>query len=734
MPRFSIIVPAHQVQAYLPECLESVLKQTCTDLELILVDDGSPPDCGELLAEYASHDSRVTVLRLPRHSGPGPARNAGLRYAEGDYVLFLDSDDALTPGALEAIADRLAATADPDVLLFDHSRIFWHGGNDRSEGPPLGPLTVQEPQVVRLRDRPALLRVAPLAWNKAYRREFLVEQGVRFPPGAYEGIPWTWHTLLTAEAVAVLDRVCVRHRLRRQGGVLGSSPRRHFDVFGQYDRVFALLDERPELARWKSVLYRRMTDHLAGLFLTPGRLPRSGRTEFFRRSSKQCLRHQSAAGRTDLTQLLVRLGARRTFRLLWSARGWGSRLRGTAGSVRGAVLRLYHSLQSRRRLDPALAVFLPSSSRRSQEYGGDLGALEERARALVPGLRTLWVAGDEAARSLPEGVSRVRPGSAAHWSALARAKYLLSDGDFGPRRHKRPGQVLVQTHTGTPLALAGLDRGERREDGAADLARLLEQVDEWDYSLSAGRHATLARERAYPGNYTALEYGSPRNDVFHRTTAEEVGRIRAELGVPAGAVAVLYDPVRRDYPHGGGSELELSRLASALGPGYVVLDARSPRPSAELCLAADVLVTDYSPIVFDYAVLDRPIVLYAPDWETYRATTGTYFDLLSAPPGPVAGDLEALVGCFRRNTWRSAGSHALRAAFRTRFCPYDDGLAAERVVRSVFLDGSALAPVVPTELRRPAPLPREEPARAVIHPARTGPGSAVGAPPQGART
>lgn len=719
MPRFSIIVPAHQVQAYLPECLESVLTQSFTDLEIIAVDDGSPPDCGELLADTAAVDSRMTVIRLPRHSGPGSARNAGLSYARGDYVLFLDSDDTLTPGTLQAIAGRLAETGEPDVVLFDHMRTLWHGGTDRGGGP-VGPLAGREPQVFRLRDRPSLLRLPPAVWNKAYRREFLTAQSLRFPPGAYEGVPWTWCVLLTAQAITALDRVCLLHRQRRKGGVLSSSPRRHFDVFAQYDRVFAFLEQRPDLARWKPVLYRRMTDHLAGLFLTPGQLPRSGRAEFFRRSSKQCLRHQSAAGRTNLTHLLVRLGARRTFRLLWTARGLASRVGSLAHSLRSAALRVHHRLQSRRKLDPALAVFLPSSAASKRSYEGDLAALEARARALVPGLRTAWVAGPKADRSLPQGVRRLQPGSAAYWTALARAKYLVSDDEFGARRHKRTGQVLLQTHRGTPLARTGLDRRDHaRPTNQQEVAKLLERVDDWDYSLSASRHASLAWERAYPGDYTALEYGSPRNDVFHQASAADVAAIRARLGIPEGTIALLYASTARDHPYGAGGGLELPRLASALGPGYTLLDADSGKPLADLCLAADALVTDYAPLMFDYAVLDRPIVLHAADWETYRATQGTYFDLPATPPGPVARDLETLVGFFRDDTWRSTRATTLRTAFRARFCPYDDGLAAERVVRAVFLDGSALAPVVPVELRRPAPIPSTtEVARPLINAAR----------------
>ena len=112
----------------------------------------------------------------------------------------------------------------------------------------------------------------------------------------------------------------------------------------------------------------------------------------------------------------------------------------------------------------------------------------------------------------------------------------------------------------------------------------------------------------------------------------------------------------------------------------------------ELCLAADVLVTDYSSIMFDYAVLDRPIVIHAPDWEAYRALRGTYFDLMAEPPGRrhADGGRADRQPALRRGAQR--GGDAARAAFRERFCSLEDGRAAERVVRRVWLGDARRRP------------------------------------------
>jgi CRISPR system Cascade subunit CasB len=724
LPRFSVIVPAYKVQAYLQECLTSVLGQSYTDIEVIAVDDRSPDACGAIIDEFAACDARVRPLHLPQNMGLGPARNAGLEEATGDYVLFLDGDDTLAPDALRDIADRLKETSDPDVLAFDYARTYWTGQTVRNQ--LAGLLTEEGPAPFELDDRPGLLSLLMVVWNKAYRREFVEREGFTFPPGYYEDTPWTFPVLMTADTIATLDRVCVHYRQRRQGGnILGSTSRKHFDVFDQYDRVFAHLDAHPELARWRPALFRRMVDHLATIYVRRGRLPRDSRAEFLRRARDHYRRHRVPGAPVRLRHLLIRFGSHRAYRLLSLAsrftRGTRTSVAGAGRRLTAAALQAHYRLQLRLPLRADRAVFTRDAG---GVYGCNPGALESAFRNLVPNVRTAWIARPEHHHTIPVAARRLRPGSTAYWTALARSKYLVHNADFDPRVVKRRGQVLIQTRQGTPLKRMGLDLQDRPAAAhGTDFGRMLRSADTWDYVVSGNRHSTLVWERVFPSGFTTLEYGIPRNDVFARATSADVARMRHSLGIPEGSVAILYAPTYRDYDRERRLGLDPERFLRRLGPRFVLLTRAHPshggplarttgrvidvtgHPSVEsVCLASDALVTDFSSLMFDYANLDRPIVVYADDWEAYEAARGTYFDVRGFPPGAVARDEDELIDIFATGHWCGSRSAQRRRAFRERFCPHDDGRAAERIVRRVVLGESARLPsVVPLTGRHPVP-------------------------------
>ncbi|PVC93017.1 CDP-glycerol glycerophosphotransferase family protein [Streptomyces sp. CS014] len=376
--------------------------------------------------------------------------------------------------------------------------------------------------------------------------------------------------------------------------------------------------------------------------------------------------------------------------------------------VRRQVMRAAYRTDLRRPLDPNLAVY---GAYWNRGVACNPAAIHAKARELAPHIRGVWAVSSRHRDRMPPGVPYVIEGSRPYWRAMATATYLVNNSSFPGGFTRRPGQRYLQTHHGTPLKTMGLDQRAYPELARkADFAKILAHVGQWDFSLSANPHSTEVWDRVYPGSYQRLDLGYPRNDVYFTATAEDIAKIRAELGIDADQTALLYAPTHRDYREGFVPDLDPERLARELGTDYVVLvrahyfygrsaglgsaptgrvlDVTGHPRVEELCLAADALITDYSSLTFDYACLDRPIVVHAPDWDTYRTTRGTYFDLLSGrpgdTPGPVTATSDELVEVFRAGEWRSPASAALRTAFRERFCPYDDGHAAERVVRRFF--------------------------------------------------
>lgn len=725
MTLISFVVPAYRVQGYLRECLDSILDQPITDIEVIGVDDCSPDSSGEIFAEYAARDSRVKVISLTENVGLGEARNRGLDQATGSYVWFVDSDDWLPEGCLTAVAERLRETS-PDILIVDHVRVHW----DNSVTPSALARSFPEPTgsaVFGVRDRPELIGVLHTAWNKLVRREFLVNLGLRFGPGWYEDVSFTYPVLLAAERVSVLDQVCVNYRQRRSGAITSTRGERHFELFPHWHRVFELMDEwSPRVDDLRPVMFQRMIWHYLTVLGNGRRIPRNRRHAFFDQMVADYRRwlppggYPVPEGTEGIKHRMVAKGRWHLFSALRVVNQTQRQARHLAGSSRRAIvprarraarlgrdgaLRAYYRVQLRLPMDDNLALYAAYWYR---GYACNPAAIYEKARELAPGIRGVWVVRRDRVSSLPPGVDHVVAGTPAYYRALGRARWLVNNVNFPDLVIKRRGSVHIQTHHGTPVKVMGLDQ-RRYPLGATEMnfPKLLRRIDRWDYSVSSNTFSTQMWDRAYPGGYVALETGYPRNDRLATASAEDVAAARARIGVGADELVVLYAPTHREHLPGYHPPFDPEEFASLLGPGGRLLmrshyfhDRRggtvvrsggrvqdvSDHPSVEeLYLAADVLVTDYSSAMFDYGVLDRPIVIYAPDWDAYRLTRGVYFDVTNEPPGAVATTFPDLLDLVRSGAVDNDAARKARSQFRRRFCVLDDGRAAERVVRRALL-------------------------------------------------
>ncbi|HKB31538.1 MAG TPA: glycosyltransferase [Streptosporangiaceae bacterium] len=288
-PRISIVLPVFGVEDEIRGCLDSILTQSFTDVEVIAVDDHSRDRSGQILDEYAARDPRVRAIHLGRSGGPGNARNTGLDLASGDYVWFVDADDLLVGESLAVVGAQLART-EPDVLLIGFARLQPSG---RIE-PNAWRHVLREPapgEVFTLADRPEVIRLTMTSWSKVIRRTFLTGLGLRFEPGIHEDVPLTCVLLLNAKRIATLDTVCYLYRERRGGALTNTPSDDNFQIFARYEEVFGVIDaRRGEFDQFRHVVFDRAIWHYTTVFGSPNAVPRGCRRAFFRRMSEHFAR------------------------------------------------------------------------------------------------------------------------------------------------------------------------------------------------------------------------------------------------------------------------------------------------------------------------------------------------------------------------------------------------------------------------------------------------------------
>ncbi len=265
----SVIVPVYNTQEYFLRCLASLEEQTYSDLEIVLVDDGSTDDSGRLCDEAAQNDPRVHVIHQD-NKGLSAARNAGLDLSSGDYITFLDSDDWLDPDCLNSLAKGITAE-NGDVSMCRLARV-------KSEDDAVPEIDEWERSFMRDEGLAFIDRYLPglmaVSCGKLYKKTLFA--GLRFPDGRYHEDEFTTYRLLfAAERMVILNRMLYFHRLREmsitQGALTFSKARDAVEALLERGNFF-LSHDLPDLAgsahRYMFHLYRDYSRKLQGKLLT----------------------------------------------------------------------------------------------------------------------------------------------------------------------------------------------------------------------------------------------------------------------------------------------------------------------------------------------------------------------------------------------------------------------------------------------------------------------------------
>lgn len=240
LPLISVIVPVYKVEAYLDNCAASIAAQTYRNLEILLVDDGSPDRSGSICDFWAQKDPRFRVIHQ-KNSGGGAARNAALDAATGELIAFVDSDDYIAPDMLEHLYTLIADGADIaecDFLTTAEDGARFPGGDVSVKA-----YTREEAMHEHIQD--TVFR--QLIWNKLYRREMIGD--IRFPVGtAIDDEFFTYQVLLNAQRLVCSDKVCYAYRQQPESIMHQTySLKRLVGIRAKQERLACLKEKMPSL-------------------------------------------------------------------------------------------------------------------------------------------------------------------------------------------------------------------------------------------------------------------------------------------------------------------------------------------------------------------------------------------------------------------------------------------------------------------------------------------------------
>lgn len=215
-PILSLIIPVYKTELYLSECLNSILKQDIRDVEIILVDDGSPDECPKICDRYAAEYSFIQVIHK-ENGGLSSARNNGLLAAKGEYVWFIDSDDYLLPAALEIIKSALVYGKNVEAFSSGIMRFYMDSQSFVSEKLPYGRLYNKKGNY--------LWDNCPPGATPRFicNREFLINNNLYFQSGLlHEDGEWGFRMLYLAKSIKILDQPVYVYRIRTSGSIMSS--------------------------------------------------------------------------------------------------------------------------------------------------------------------------------------------------------------------------------------------------------------------------------------------------------------------------------------------------------------------------------------------------------------------------------------------------------------------------------------------------------------------------------
>lgn len=258
MPEISVIIPVYNVERYIRKCLDSVVLQTFSDIEIICVNDGSTDKSRDIVVEYQKKDKRIKIVDK-KNGGLSSARNAGLKAAEGKFISFIDSDDWVDKTMLEKLYNNITAlNTDISICavhLYDDRKQYVDDSNPYFNLEYFNK-TFDNNAFTYQKTIPFIMNVCVMAWNKLYRKSFLDECNAKFPEGLiFEDGPFFFSIYFKTRGISVIRDFLYYYRINREGSILQKGGKQLLNIIDVVELMYNSIKDLPEFDQIKNEFY-----------------------------------------------------------------------------------------------------------------------------------------------------------------------------------------------------------------------------------------------------------------------------------------------------------------------------------------------------------------------------------------------------------------------------------------------------------------------------------------------
>lgn len=710
MEKVSVIIPVYNTEKYLEKSFDSIINQTYTNLELIVINDGSNEATTNKLREYQKEDNRINLYEFEERRGVGHARNFGLTKSTGKFIYYFDSDDYLAENTIDLLVtyindDPMISGGVRTTHFLNSFAVIFDGifKTNKMTGNRFNLIT----------------RNASV--NFLFRKDYLLENNFNFSEyvEVFSDLTFIVPALGNLPVITHV-REALYFRRRRNDPIKNPSLQQSDALEKAKDFLKVYLElrkmdlniETTEFINHQLMNYYRKD--IVRLFKEEENIDElfTDLNQAFKRIDEQQLKKYDLLLKREVNPILKnnkkfykRRNARyqilREIRNVITARN----------KKRAAIRFIYRNIFLKLPVKKGLVYF---ESFGGKSYSDSPKYIYEYLINHQDKYKYVWHLNE--LENIPGKPKNVKTDSLRYYYTLAVAEFIVTNVRLPLFFEKREEVSYLQTWHGTPLKRLGGDMEEVHMPGTNTeryKINFYNESQKWDYLIAPNAYSSTILSRAFWFDKKVLEVGYPRNDILYtKNNSRDIARLKSKLNLSQEKKVILYAPTWRDdeyYSVGNYTfelKLNLEKMQKELGDEYIVVlrmhyliaseidiskyegfvfDYSLYNDIGELYLVSDILITDYSSVFFDYANLKRPILFYTYDIDKYRdQLRGFYLDMETELPGPLLETTNEIVDNIKNINVLTKKYATRYEDFYNRFCEWEDGTATKKTIETVF--------------------------------------------------